>query len=243
MKKLIFALLLLISMAPQISGAENLAVSTGAGYMPMLQDLCAAYKADTGRAVQEMYGGNIGQILSQIKAGSGVSVVVSDKGTLDESNVGVKFEAYQPLGGTVLVLAWRKGIQLSSPADLEKAEVKSICYPDPKAAIYGRAATKFLESSGIGPKVAKKISQIASVPQVFSYLAAGEMDAGFVNRVVVRAGKDKLGGALEIADGYPPLNMVAAVVENGARNPEAKAFLTFLNSGKAKEILNKHGVW
>jgi len=242
MKKVLVFTLWLVCLVSTTAFAEDLALSTGAGYMKMTEELCAAYKADTGRKIQEMYGGNTGQVLAQIKAGSGVSIVISDKGTLDESKAGVKFETFQPLGNTVLVLAWRKGIRISSPADLEKAEVKSVCYPDPRAAIYGRAAVKFLESSGIGGRISGKVSQIATVPQVFSYLATGEMDAGFMNRVVVRAGKDKIGGSLEIPEGYPPIHMVAAVVQGTSGKPEVKAFLAFLKTEKAKWIMNKHGV-
>ncbi len=243
MKKVLFFVLFLVCLVSSEAFAEDLAISTGAGLRKMTEELCVAYRADTGRKVQEMYGGNMGQILSQVKAGSGVSVVISDKGTLDASKAGVKFETFQPLGNTALVLAWRKGLRITSPADLEKAEIKSVCYPDPKAAIYGRAAAKFLESSGIGAKIAPKVAQIATVPQVFSYLATGEMDAGFINRVVARAGKDKLGGSLEIAEGYPPLHMVAAVVENASGNPEVQAFLAFLKTPKARQIMKKHGIW
>jgi hypothetical protein len=60
-----------------------------------------------------MYGGNIGQMLAQIEAGSGANIVISDKGTLDNVKSGVKFESFQPLGGTALVLAWRKGVKIS----------------------------------------------------------------------------------------------------------------------------------
>lgn len=61
--------------------AGGASVTTGAGYMKMAQELCAAYKAETGKTVQEMYGGNIGQMLAQIEAGSGANIVISDKGT------------------------------------------------------------------------------------------------------------------------------------------------------------------
>jgi len=241
-KKIILSLTVLMLFVSS-AFADGLAITTGAGYMKMSKELCAEYKAETGRNVQEMYGGNIGQMLAQIEAGSGVSVMISDKGALDAVKTNVKFEKYVPIGNTVLVLAWRKGLSLSSPSDLLKDNVKSVCYPDPKAAIYGRAASKFLESSGIGAKIAGKLSQVSTVPQVFSYLASGEMDAGFVNRVVVRAGAKDIGGSLEITEGYPPLNMVAAVVEGNSNNNEVKAFLAFLKTEKAKEILKKHGVW
>ena len=242
MKKLVMALLFL-ALLVSAAFAGDVAVTTGAGYMKMSQELCAAYKAESGKNVQEMYGGNIGQMLAQIESGSDVSIVISDKGALDNAKTKVKFESYQPLGGTVLVLAWRKGLDIKTPSDLEKAEVKSVCYPDPKAAIYGRAAAKFLETSGLGAKIKDKLSQVSTVPQVFGYLTSGEMDAGFVNRVVVRAGAAKIGGSLEIAKGYPPLNMVAAVVSGDGARAEVKDFLAFLGTAKGKEILKKHGVW
>lgn len=242
MKKVVLVFYFILSMV-SASFAEGLSVTTGAGYMNMVKELCAVYKDVSGNNVQEMYGGNVGQQLAQIEAGSGVNVIIADKGTLESLKTNVKFGLFEPLGKTVLVLAWRKGIYLSSPYDLLCDDVKSICYPDPKAAIYGRAAVSYLKSSGIGEKVPGKLSQISTVPQVFSYLSSGEMDAGFVNRVVVRGGADKIGGSLEIESGYPTLSMVAAVVKGQRTNPEIDSFLAFLKTEKGKEILRKHGVW
>lgn len=214
-------------------------VTTGAGYMNMVKELAAAYNAG-GQKVQEVYGGNMGQMLAQIEAGNGVNLVISDRGTLLASKSKVKFAKMQPLGSTVLVLAWRKGLDLKSPADLTKDDVKSVAYPDPKAAIYGRAASKYLETTGLGKKISSKVRQVATVPQVSSYLASGEMDAGFINRTAARAGAKKLGGSMEIPSGYPPIEMVAAVVEGGEK--DAAPFAEFLKTDKARAIMKKHGV-
>lgn len=242
MKKVVLVLFFILT-AVSVCYGEDLSVTTGAGYMNMVKELCAAYKEVSGNGVQEMYGGNVGQQLAQIEAGSGVNVIISDRGTLESVKTNVKFGLFEPLGKTVLVLAWRKGLSLSSPYDLLYGEVKSICYPDPKAAIYGRASVNYLKSSGMVEKVPEKLSQVSTVPQVFSYLVSGEMDAGFVNRVVVRAGAEKIGGSLEIEDGYPPINMVAAVVKGSQTVPGVSSFLAFLKTDKGKEILKKHGVW
>ena len=242
MKKIALSLFFLAIMV-SVAFAGELSVTTGAGYTQMVKELCAAYKEASGKNIQEMYGGNIGQQLAQIEAGSGVNIMITDKGTLEDAKTNVKFDTFVPLGKTVLVLAWRKGLSLSSPYDLLFDDVKSVCFPDPKAAIYGRAALAFLESSGIKNKISDKISQVSTVPQVFSYLVSGEMDAGFVNRVVVRSGGEKIGGFLEIENGYPPLNMVAAVVKGQHAKPEVKNYLDFLKTEKGKEILKKHGVW
>jgi molybdate transport system substrate-binding protein len=242
MKKmvLLFTCAVLCWASPSL--AEKVVVTTGAGYKTTLETLAKAYK-EKGGSVEEMYGGHIGHMLMQIKAGSGVNVVISDRGTLEETSRGVEFDRFENLGDTLLVLAWRKGLELKSPQDLEKPEVKSVCHPDSKAAIYGRAASEFLKSSGIGDKIADKLSVISSVPQVFAYLTSGEMDAGFVNRAMILNGGDKVGGWIEIAAGYPSLNMVAAVVKGYGNDPEIQDFLNFLRSDQAKAILKKSGIW
>lgn len=71
---------------------------------------------------------------------------------------------------------------LHSPQDLRGAQVTKIGHPDAKAAIYGRAAVAFLKGSGLMPTVKDKVAMFSTVPQVFSYLVSGDLDAGFVNR-------------------------------------------------------------
>ena len=243
-KKVSLAVLaaILLVLAATAAFASGVTITTGAGYKKMVEELSAAFKAQGGD-IEEMYGGHIGQMLVQIQQGSGVNVVVSDKGTLDSATANVEFDLFEPLGGTPLVLAWRKGVTIERPEDLEKPEIKSVCYPDGKSAIYGRAAVKFLQTSGIGARIADKISEISSVPQVFAYLVSGEMDAGFVNRVMIVNGGDKIGGSMEITEGYDPLDMVAAVVKGSASDPNVGKFLAFLRSDEGREILRKNGIW
>ncbi len=232
---------IILSISPVF--AEELSVATTAGYMNMVKELCSEYKEVSGNKVQEMYGGNLGQQLAQIESGSGVNVIIADRGTLDAVKTNVKFGHYEPLGQTVLVLAWRRGLSLSSPDSLCRDEIMSVCYPDPKAAIYGRAAVNDLKSSGIGEKISDKLFQVSTVPQVFSYLVSKEMDAGFVNRVAVCTGSDKIGGYIEIESGYPPINMTAATVMGFHTDPEVKVFLDFLKTKKGRDIMKKYGVW
>jgi molybdate transport system substrate-binding protein len=244
MKKAGTSLILALALwfAASAAAFAGVVVTTGAGYKTMVEALSKAFR-DSGGAIEEMYGGHIGQMLMQVTQGSGVIVIISDKGSLDEMSKGVEFDAYEKLGGTLLVLAWKKGLEIKAPEDLAKAEVKSVCQPDAKAAIYGRAAAKFLESSGLGEKISGKLSVVSSVPQVFAYLVSGEMDAGFVNRVMVLNGGDKVGGWMEIPDGYPPLDMVAAVVKGGASDEAVAKFLEFLRTDAARAILKKNGIW
>ena len=224
----------------QAAHADGPSITTGLGYKPMVQQLCAAYAQQSGVKPTEMYSGNIGQIIEQAKAGSGVSIIVSEKASLQES--GLAFAAYHPLGEAVLVLAWRKGLHLATPQDLAKPEFAKIGYPDAKAAIYGRAAVAFLKGNKLFELLAPKLSMFSTVPQVFSYLVSGDLDAAFVNEAVARKQGDNVGGWMEVHDGYTPLLLVAGVVAGQENNAEVRSFLQFLKTPEAQGILAGSGL-
>ena len=216
------------------------AITTGLGYKPMVQQLCAAYAQQSGTQPTEMYSGNIGQIIEQVKAGSGASIIVSEKATLQES--GLAFAAYHPLGEAVLVLAWRKGLHLVAPQDLNKPEFAKIGYPDAKAAMYGRAAVAFLKGNKLLEPLKPKLSMLSTVPQVFSYLVSGDLDAAFVNEAIARKQGDSVGGWMEVREGYTPLLLVAGVLAGQENNADVQSFVQFLNTPEARRILAGSGL-
>ena len=224
----------------QAACASGPAITTGLGYKPMVQQLCAAYAALTGTQPTEMYSGNIGQIIEQAKAGSGVGIIVSEKTSLQES--GLAFATYQPLGEAVLVLAWRKGLHLDSPQDINRPEFARIGYPDAKAAIYGRAAVAFMKGNNLFDALKPRLSMLSTVPQVFSYLVSGDLDAAFVNEAVARKQADSIGGWMEVREGYTPLLLVAGVVAGHETDADVRTFLQFLHTPEALRILAGSGL-
>lgn len=237
---LLLALAALNLFFAQAACADGPTITTGLGYKPMVQQLCAAYAAQTGTQPTQMYSGNIGQIIEQAKAGSGVSIIVSEKASLQES--GLAFAAYRPLGEAVLVLAWRKGLHLATPQDLAKPEFAKIGYPDAKAAIYGRAAVAFMKGNKLFEQLGPKLSMLSTVPQVFSYLVSGDLDAAFVNEAVARKQGDSVGGWMEVREGYTPLLLVAGVVAGQENTADVRSFLQFLNTPEAQQILAGSGL-
>ena len=217
-------------------------VTTGAGYVKMVEALVRAYEAETKTEVHTAFGGNIGQMLAQVESGSGVNVVISDKTSLKKFTKRLAASPAADLGTTPLVLIWKKGLTLTVPEDIAGETVKSAAYPDPKAAVYGRAAKEYLVSTGLGEKIAAKVNAVSTVPQVFSYVATGEMDAGFVNLLAANQGKAKIGGMLAIEKGFTPIEMTAMPVKGQEGEADVQAFLKFLSSEKASPILEKFGV-
>ena len=236
----VLLILTVLCLPTRIALADGPIITTGLGYKPMVQQLCSAYAQKTGHTPTEMYSGNIGQMIEQAKAGSGVNIFVSDKATLEDSGLG--FASFHPLGEAVLVLAWRKGVSINDPKDLEKAEIAKIGYPDAKAAIYGRAAVAFLKGNNLFEPLKAKLSMLSTVPQVFSYLVSGDLDAAFVNEAIVRKQADALGGWMEVNKGYTPLLLAAGVVKGQENNPDVRSFIEFLNTPEAQAICAKSGL-
>ena len=96
------------------AAAGQVTVTTGAGYIKMVDALTALYQKETGKTVDKAFGGNIGQMLAQMKEGGKVNVVISDESTLKRFESLLAAETTR-LGDTPLVLVWRKGIELSGP--------------------------------------------------------------------------------------------------------------------------------
>ena len=227
------------------TAAAEVTVTTGAGYVKMVQALVDAYRTQTKAQVGTAFGGNIGQMLAQVREGGKVNLVISDATSLQKFSKELKdLKTGVKLGDTPLIVAWRKGVTLSGPEDLAKNDIKRVAMPDPKAAVYGRAATEYLASSGLGKKLGDRVNVASTVPQVMSYVLRGEMDAGFVNLVAARGNKDKIGGFIAIKDGYKPVVMTAVPVKDLKAQDKAdvEAFMAFLASDKATPILNKFGV-
>ncbi|NEX19625.1 molybdate ABC transporter substrate-binding protein [Thiorhodococcus mannitoliphagus] len=218
--------------------AEPLLIAAGAGYKKPLTEVYAAFEADSGIEVQAAFG-NMQQVIAQTRDSGRIDLVVGERGFLTKTGL---FEHFTPLGKGRLVLAY--GIRpLGGYQALAEVSVERIALPDPKKAIYGRAATQFLERSGLMPEVQGKLMTLATVPQVSAYLVAGTVDAGFINITDALGIRDKLAGFVEIpADLYDPPVIALAYPEGRPVSAAAKTFADFLNTDRAKAIFAKYGL-
>ncbi|HOP39847.1 MAG TPA: molybdate ABC transporter substrate-binding protein [Geobacteraceae bacterium] len=222
--------------------AQNLMIASGAGYKKPVTEVLASFQKDTGIKADAAFG-NLQMVISQAKQTGEISSIIGDKKFLAKFEPKMKFAGYQQIGKGILVLAYRKGVKLDKPEDMASDRVKSLFMPQEKKAIYGNAGTEALKSYGYSTKLAGKITQVATVPQVVSYLLTGEADAGFINLTEALANKNKLGGYLIIPqDKYAEIAIVAGVVKGFEKSPETMKFLDYLKTKTAKDIFQKYGL-
>lgn len=97
-------------------------------------------------------------------------------------------------------------------------------------------------ATGLDAKVAPKLQVVGTVPQVYSYVTTGNMDAGFVNLAVLKSGTEALGGHAAIRDESAVVHMTVRPVRGAEADADVKAFMDFLASEKAKPVLRKFGI-
>ncbi len=235
----LFLILGLLAALPAF--ADTLLIAAGAGYKRPVAELCAAFEKQSGIRVEQMYG-NMGNIVAQLKQGGEIGVVFGDHAYLAKVD-NVDFADYLPLGAGRLVVAWPSAGKLGKPGELAEARFARIALPNPKAAIYGIAASEFLERSQLAEALKPRLQVVATVPQVSAYLISGDIDAGFINLTEALSIAPKIGGYQEIdASLYTPIRIVGAVVRAHAQSPAVQALGRFIASPEARAILDKHGL-
>ncbi|MFD2112600.1 molybdate ABC transporter substrate-binding protein [Thiorhodococcus fuscus] len=218
--------------------ADSLLIAAGAGYKKPLVEIYAAFEASSGTRVEAAFG-NMQQVMAQARDSGRVDLVVGERGFLEKTGL---FGRYVELGTGRLVLAYGPKA-LGGYRDLADPSVERIALPDPGKAIYGKAATQFLERSGLMPEVKDRLMVVATVPQVSAYLIAGTVDAGFINITDALGIQDRIAGYEELPlELYDPPRIVLAFPKDRAASESASAFEAFLGSDRARGILARYGL-
>lgn len=221
--------------------AEDVVLASGAGYKKMVNALSTAYKQKTGRSLDLIYG-NMARVTTLARQSGKVGLVLGDEKFLMQK-AALPIEKSLKLGQGKLVLAFAKSSKFSRVEDLDNPEAGRIALPDGKKAIYGKAAREYLKSSGRLPAIQPRLVEVATIPQVFSYLNTNEVDMGFINLTHALNVRDHIGSYVIIDEkGYSPIRIIVGVLDTCPNKKGADAFLAFLHTPEAKAIVQKHGL-
>lgn len=237
--RLLVLLLSLLLLPPAL--ADSLLIAAGAGYKRPISELSNAFEQKSGVRVEQIYG-HMGGVVSQAKQSGQVAFIFGDLAYLAKVD-GLNFSSFLPVGAGRMVVAWPKGQTLKNLAELADSRFARIAIPDTKSAIYGIAATEFIQRNNLTAQLKDKLQVASTVPQVSAYLISGEVDAGFINLTEALAIKEKIGGYLELDQkDYSPVKIVAGVLDGFADKAAVKALGAFLETPEARAILTKYGL-
>lgn len=214
--------------------AETLFMGAAAGYKKPLEVLLTQFSQASGHEVKRFYG-NVSQVLKQAELDGRVDLVVGDEAFIQKSGLSVVESA--SLGQGVLVLVYRKGVEVNALSQLNSLRV---AMAEPKQAIFGQATQQWL-TNHTDIKIAD-LKQVSTIPQVMAYISSGEVDAGFVNLTEALASSGKIGGYLTLdAKDYTPIRIQAARLD-AVDSAALTDLMTFLRSESAQQQLRSFGL-
>ncbi|MBY6140322.1 molybdate ABC transporter substrate-binding protein [Leisingera daeponensis] len=224
----------------------GITVFAAASTKTALDDIAAAYTADTGQNITFSYAGSPA-LARQIQLGAPADLFISanpgwmnvlqDEGLIDAGS------RVDLLANRLVLIAHGTAVP---PLNLETTDLAGLLgegrlamalVDAVPAGIYGKAA---LAALGQWPSVAPKVAQAANVRAALALVASGEAPMGVVYATDARASAGVSVIAAFPQDSHPPVIYPAAAVAGG-NTGEAKAFLAYLRSPKGRDIFLQHG--
>ncbi len=233
---------------PALAQAEDVTVFAAPSLKNALDDVAAAYKADTGKAVVISYAAS-NALARQIEEGAPADIFFSADlawmDYLDERSL-IRNDTRQTLLGNEIVLV--------APADSSAsitlgpgADVAALLGEDGRLAManvdsvpagkYGKAA---LEALGIWPGVADRVVQAENVRAALAFVATGEAPLGIVYRTDANSEPRVKSIAAFPADSHPPIVYPVAVTA-ASTNPDAQGFFDYMRSDRARPAYERQG--
>jgi molybdate transport system substrate-binding protein len=193
-----------------------------------LHDVAARFTAQTGVPVH-VFTTSPTLILAQLRHEVWNDVVVTLAPWMDQAEKAGVIDAGTRTG------AWRTTLVIAKPEASGSSDVFAVTDPTPAASIDGLAVMAAL---GLHPA---KIQGVANGANVAFLLDTGAASEGLLHLTEVRA-DSRLRVAASVADSaYPPI-IYDAAISTLTHSPNARAFLAYLHSPTATEVLQADGV-
>jgi molybdate transport system substrate-binding protein len=239
MKLRLLGLSLAVLVSCSAMAADTLLIASAGGYRKPLMELIQALPPSTGLKVEASFG-HSKQIETQARQNPDIALLIGDRAQIEPAQLAAR---YEKLGSGKLAVIYGKSLKLDSIQDLAGDAVKRFATPNHKRTIYGGAAMQCLQRTGLDQSVSTKMVESDGVPQVGSYVALGEMDAGFVNLTEALGQGDRIGGyVLAPQSCYDPIEITMAVMTSHADDKAVKVWTDYIGSPTAQNILRRYGL-
>jgi molybdate transport system substrate-binding protein len=239
------ALLALASLALPVR-ADTVPVAVAANFTAPLQEIAAAFEKASGHKVLAAFGAT-GKFYSQIRNGAPFEVFLSADDTTPAllENEGQAVPGTRFTYGTGKLVLWSAtpGLVDDRGAVLAGDGYRRLAIANPATAPYGAAALQALKKLGALDKAQARLVQGDSITQAYQFASSGNAELGFVALSQVWKDGKLTGGSAWIVPPtlYEPLRQDAVLLQKGRDRPAARAFLDFLKSEPARQVIRRYG--
>ncbi len=235
---------LLISLA-SISHADEVLVAVAANFTATLSALAPVFQETTGHTLVASYG-STGKLYAQIEHGAPYQVFLAADSERPQraEQQGLAVPGSRITYATGQLVLWSPNNNTFDRGDhyLQSAAFTRLAIANPKTAPYGLAAQQALEHIQRWQPLQSKLVRGDSIAQTFQFVASGNAEAGLIAQAQLISWQGSPGSQWPVPqDWYQPIEQ-EAVLLTGARNSNAaNAFMIFLKSAQAKQIIAAYG--
>lgn len=226
--------------------AEEVLVAVANNFHRPAQIVAAHFQQQTDHQIV-LSTGSTGQIYSQITHGAPYDVFLS----ADQKRPALLVQkqiAKEPITyakGRLVLWSPDKALFSDGRQALVFGGFEHIAVANPKLAPYGMASIQVMESLGVYPQLESKLVMGKGLNATYQYLVTGNAELGFLAMSQVLQDGGLLEGAHWLIPDrlYDPIKQDAVLLKHGYGNSGAKAFMTYLMSPEAKEIIQELGYY
>lgn len=226
--------------------AEETQVAVAANFTAPAKLIAAEFEKETGHKAVLAFGAT-GKLYAQIKNGAPFQVLLAaDDRTpakLEEEGMAVRDSRFTYAVGQLVLWSARPDLVDEEGEVLEKGDFKHLAIANPKTAPYGAAAIETLTALKLLEAVTPKLVQGENIAQTHQFVVSGNAELGFVALSQVwKDGKLTSGSAWVVPEAlHTPIRQDAVLLNSGAGNAAAVAWLDFLKGEKAREVIHAFG--
>ncbi|WP_287012849.1 molybdate ABC transporter substrate-binding protein [Actibacterium sp.] len=222
--------------------AEEINVAVAANFTEAATEIAAAFQAATGHRALLSFG-STGQLFTQITQNAPFDVFLA----ADSARPARAVKEGLAVAGTNFTYAIGKLVLWSADPGLVTDETvlsadgfTRIALANPETAPYGAAAVEVMRNLGVHDGLEPKFVRGNSIAQTYQFVATGNAELGFV-ALSQLAGRTEGSAWIVPDDLYAPIRQDAVLLNNGAGNPAAQAFVGFLKGPEAAAIIARYG--
>lgn len=238
-----FLSLAITLIAASVALAGELNLSAAASLKEAINELAAAFaKKHPDVKILKNYGGS-GALAKQIEQGAPADLFISanvewmdylkERRLVDTATIGT-------FACNSLVFAGTSTQKITGMKDLVK--LQRIAIGSPRSVPAGEYAMEAMKKSGVERELAGRIVMAKDVREAMKYAELGEVDGAFVYKTDGLLLGKRARILFSVPEGlHDRVTYPMALTVAGAGKAEAKAFLRFLQSAEAKNVLARYG--
>jgi len=223
--------------------ADTIHAAVASNFQRTMKTLAPLFERRTGHRLAVSYGAT-GRLYAQIVNGAPHQVLLAADmerpARLERNGRAVPGTRFTYAVGRLMLCGTAPALPAKGLKILAEGGFGRLAMANPRLAPYGRAAAQVLERLGIPDTLRSRTVRGENIGQTFHFVRSGAADLGFVAlSQVLSLPERERPPCVPVPDNmHEPILQQAVLVKD---SPAARAFLEFLRSPVAREIIHRHG--